>query len=155
MLIVSYLLDTNDNSNDLGKIANLHDYYDVKSDEEVYGKGAKRSIPDSDDKFFSHLVKKAKAINDLKVPLFDKLKDHNQKDLYHNVELPVTFVLADMEINGITVNSEYLSNMGSKLKERISEIEQSIYNMANEEFNIGSPKQLGVILFEKNGFTGY
>ncbi|MCK8606635.1 DNA polymerase I [Apilactobacillus ozensis] len=162
MLIVSYLLDTNDNSNDLGKIANLHDYYDVKSDEEVYGKGAKRSIPDSDDKFFSHLVKKAKAINDLKVPLFDKLKDHNQKDLYHNVELPVTFVLADMEINGITVNSEYLSNMGSKLKERISEIEQSIYNMANEEFNIGSPKQLGVILFEKMGLpvikktkTGY
>ncbi|MCL0318452.1 DNA polymerase I [Apilactobacillus xinyiensis] len=162
MLIASYLLDTNDNSNDLGKIANLHDYYDINSDEDVYGKGAKRSIPEDDNVFLSHLVRKAKAIDELKNPLFEKLQQHNQKTLYQKIELPVTFVLADMEINGITVNSEYLSNMGSKLKERISEIEQSIYNMANEKFNIGSPKQLGVVLFEKMGLpvikktkTGY
>ncbi|MHA8262853.1 DNA polymerase I [Lactobacillaceae bacterium Melli_B3] len=149
MLLVSYLLNTNDNSNDLSKVASKHGYYSVKSDDDVYGKGAKRAIPDDDTVLFDHLVSKATAIEQLRAQMFKELADHNQTDLYNDIELPIAFVLARMEITGITVDRDQLTEMGSKLAERIAECEQAIYNEAGEEFNIGSPKQLGQILFEK------
>lgn len=148
LLLSSYLLDTNDNSNDLGKVANRHDYFDVQSDDDVYGKGAKRHIPE-DDKLFNHFARKLNAIDALKDKLFDGLKENNQWDLYTDVELPLTFVLARMEIAGVVVDKDVLNEMQSKLSERLEEIKQNIYNDAGEEFNIASPKQLGVILFEK------
>ncbi|KPN79587.1 DNA polymerase [Apilactobacillus kunkeei] len=148
LLLSSYLLDTNDNSNDLGKVANRHDYFDVQSDDDVYGKGAKREIPEGD-KLFNHFARKLNAIDALRDKLFDGLKENNQWDLYTDVELPLTFVLARMEIAGVVVDKNVLSEMQSKLSERLEEIKQTIYNDAGEEFNIASPKQLGVILFEK------
>lgn len=149
LLLASYLLNTNDNSNDLGKLAAEHDYHNVQSDEEVYGKGAKRAIPDDDQLFFTHLANKARAIAELKQPLFDQLKDNQQLPLYTDIELPLTRVLAKMEITGVHVDAQTLKNMGSKLKERLAEIESQIYQEAGEEFNINSTKQLGHILFEK------
>ncbi|MEJ6400498.1 DNA polymerase I [Nicoliella lavandulae] len=149
MLLVSYLLNTNDNSNDLSKVASKHGYYGVKSDDDVYGKGAKRSIPEDDQTLFDHLASKALAISALKDKMFKELDEHDQTRLYQEIELPIAFVLARMEIQGITVNRDQLISMGSKLSERIAEYEQAIYNDAGQEFNIGSPKQLGEILFEK------
>ncbi|CAI2659491.1 DNA polymerase I [Apilactobacillus apinorum] len=148
LLLASYLLDTNDNSYDLGKVANRHDYFDVQSDEDVYGKGAKRAIPD-DDILFDHFARKVNAINSLKDKLFDELKENNQVDLYRDVELPLSFVLARMEIAGVVINKDILISMKSKISEKLLEIKQSIYNDAGEEFNIASPKQLGEILFDK------
>ncbi|WP_220729487.1 DNA polymerase I [Apilactobacillus zhangqiuensis] len=148
LLLSSYLLDTNDNSNDLGKVANRHDYFDVQSNDDVYGKGAKREIPEGD-KLFNHFARKLNAIDALRDKLFDGLKENNQWDLYTDVELPLTFVLARMEIAGVVVDKDVLNEMQSKLSERLEEIKQTIYNDAGEEFNIASPKQLGVILFEK------
>ena len=162
LLLVSYLLNTNENSNDLGLLAQQHDYYDVNSDEAVYGKGAKYKIPEADNVFFEHLVQKAQALNVLAQPLFAKLLDQEQTELYQLIELPLAYVLAQMEIQGVYVDTEVLQAQGSKLKERLSEYEQAIYQQAGEEFNIQSPKQLGVILFEKLGLpvikktkTGY
>ncbi|MCZ9310391.1 DNA polymerase I [Weissella koreensis] len=162
LLLVSYLLNVNDNSNDLGTIAHEHNYFDVQTDDEVYGKGAKFAIIDNDTDFFEHLGRKAQAIGALKQPLMQKLDEHEQTDLYTEIELPLTFVLAHMEINGITVNAERLLGMQSKLTERLSELEQTIHQQAGHEFNIQSPKQLGVILFEEMGLkplkktkTGY
>ena len=149
LLLASYLLNTNDNSNDLGQVALEHDYHDVRTDEEVYGKGAKRAIPDDDETFFTHLVQKVRAINDLKAPLFTKLNQNKQTPLYTDIELPLTRVLAKMEITGVHVDAQTLKNMGSKLKERLADIESGIYEEAGEEFNINSTKQLGHILFEK------
>ncbi|MBW1605704.1 DNA polymerase I [Lactobacillus sp. Sy-1] len=149
MLLVSYLLNTNDNSNDLSKVASKHGYYNVQSDEAVYGKGAKRAIPEDDEVLFNHLTAKAFAIAKLKEPMFKDLTEHDQTKLYQQIELPVAFVLARMEIAGITVNQDQLTEMGSKLSERIAEVEQAIYTAAGVEFNIGSPKQLGQVLFEK------
>ncbi|KRM13246.1 DNA polymerase I [Paucilactobacillus suebicus] len=149
LLLVSYLLDTNDNSNDLGELAHQHDYFDVATDETVYGKGAKRAIPDDDDLFFDHIANKARAIYSLKEPLFKRLEENEQTDLYTDIELPLSSVLAHMEIEGVKVNIDSLKNMGSQLTERLSELEQTIYQEAGEEFNINSPKQLGKILFEE------
>ncbi|KRL83624.1 DNA polymerase I [Ligilactobacillus apodemi DSM 16634 = JCM 16172] len=149
LLLVSYLLNTSDNSNDLGNLAHRHDYYDVKTDEEVYGKGAKRSLPAEDEVYFEHLAHKVKAISDLEDDLMVELKKNEQVELYLQIERPLSLVLAQMEIAGITVDRERLDIMQSEFKERLSELEQLIYQEAGEEFNINSPKQLGVILFEK------
>ena len=149
LLLASYLLNTNDNSNDLGQVALEHDYHGVPTDEEVYGKGAKRAIPADDQVFFNHLAQKARAISELKDPLFDQLATNQQTPLYTDIELPLTRVLATMEMTGVRVNAQTLKDMGSKLTERLADIEQQIYAAAGEEFNINSTKQLGHILFEK------
>lgn len=149
LLLASYLLDTNENSDDLGLLAQAHDYHDVQADEVVYGKGAKRSLPEDDATFFTHLANKARAIHELRQPLFDQLKENEQLDLYTEIERPLSAVLAQMEINGVAVKASTLTAMQSQLTERLSELEQAIYQTAGEEFNINSTKQLGVILFEK------
>ncbi|WP_278589509.1 DNA polymerase, partial [Limosilactobacillus pontis] len=149
LLLASYLLNTNDNSNDLGKVAGEHDYHNVQTDEEVYGKGVKRAVPEDDKVFFTHLANKARAIADLRQPLYDQLKENQQMPLYTDIELPLTRVLAQMEMTGVHVDAHTLKNMGSKLKERLAEIESQIYEEAGEEFNINSTKQLGHILFER------
>lgn len=149
MLLVSYLLNTSENENDLGKIANLHGYFGVKTDSEVYGTGKSRHLPKDDRILFNHWTRKLIAIDKLRAPLFKQLKGHEQTKLYTQIELPLSFVLARMEIAGITVNTKILTNMKSKYSERLEELKQGIYEDAGETFNIGSPKQLSRILFWK------
>lgn len=149
LLLVSYLLNNIDNSNDLGNLAKEHGYTNIHSDEDVYGKGAKREIHPDSAEFLEHLAHKVQAISDLKDDLMQKLTEQNQMDLYIDIERPLSIVLAQMEIAGVRVNTQRLKEMQSEFKERLSEIEQQIYQEAGEEFNISSPKQLGVILFEK------
>ena len=148
MLLASYLVNNENNSNDLGEIAHLYDEYSVKTDLEVYGKGKKAAIPE-DEVFFKHLAAKVSIIDKLKQPLLDKLKEHEQDDLYETIEIPVAFVLAKMEIVGIKVEASVLVQMGNELAIKIAELEKKIYAQAGEEFNLNSPKQLGHILFEK------
>ena len=83
-----------------------------------------------------------------------QLTEQGMWDLYRRVELPLVFTLADMELCGIAIDGEALAAYGKNLQERLLELEQSIYRQAGEEFNINSPKQLGVILFEKMGLQG-
>ncbi len=95
-------------------------------------------------------------------PLSKQLAETGMEKLYREVELPLVYVLHDMEQAGVCVDGDALREYGEELSVRISELEQSIYEKAGEEFNINSPKQLGVILFEKLGMpngkktkTGY
>ena len=149
LLLVSYLLNNIDNSEDLGKLAQEHHYYKVQTDEDVYGKGVKRTLPSDDNIFLEHLCHKVEAIKDLKPELMKNIHINDQDYLYEKIERPLSIILSNMEITGIEVDVERLKEMRSEFKERLSEIEQQIYQEAGEEFNIGSPKQLGKILFEK------
>lgn len=79
----------------------------------------------------------------------DKLKEWNMYKLYTEIEMPLVFTLNNMENEGIGVDREALKEYGDNLVGRIEELEKEIYSQAGEEFNINSPKQLGVILFEK------
>ncbi len=81
--------------------------------------------------------------------LTGRLQEEGMLSLYEEIELPLAYVLADMERDGIAANKEALAVYGESLTERIAELEQSICQKAGEAFNINSPKQLGVILFEK------
>ena len=148
MLLASYLVNNENNSNDLGEVAHLYGDYSVKTDLEVYGKGKKKAVPE-DDEFFEHLAAKVVVIEKLKQPLLEKLKDHEQDDLYETIEIPVAFVLAKMEITGIKVEASVLNQLGNDFALKLQELEHKIYQQAGEEFNLNSPKQLGHILFEK------
>ena len=83
-----------------------------------------------------------------------KIEENGQHSLYYDVELPLINVLADMQINGFYVDKSELARFGEFLQENISEFEKKIYELAGEEFNINSPKQLGEILFHKLGLKG-
>ena len=86
--------------------------------------------------------------------LLEKLDETGMRKVYDEIELPLVFTLDSMEKWGISVKGEELKSYGEKLKVRIQELEKTIWQEAGEEFNINSPKQLGVILFEKLGLPG-
>ena len=94
--------------------------------------------------------------------LIQKLNETGMKDLFTKIEMPLVFTLYDMERNGVKIEAEALKIYGEQLGNRIVEVEKQIYDQTGETFNINSPKQLGVILFEKLGLphgkktkTGY
>ena len=86
--------------------------------------------------------------------VISEIKEEGMLAIYEDIELPLVYTLFDMEIAGIAMDAASLKEYGDKLSVRIAELEQSIYKEAGEEFNINSPKQLGVILFEKLGIQG-
>lgn len=149
VLVAAYLLDNTDNTDDIAGICAHYDYQDIQSDVAVYGKGAKKGLPEDDETFFAHLARKIKAIQWLTPRLEGELKDKNQLDLYKNLEAPISSILAEMEITGITVDAQRLNQMKDEFAQSLQKIEEKIFEQAGEKFNINSPKQLGHILFEK------
>jgi len=102
------------------------------------------------------------AVLDLILPLSGKIREQELEQVAYDLEFPLIYVLASMELWGVAVDRKELNAIGGDLKERIEEISKEIYVLAGEEFNINSPKQLGEILFEKLGLkkgkknkTGY
>lgn len=93
-------------------------------------------------------ISKAKFIWDNKDKFYKELNTDEEK-LYLDLELPLTYVLSDMEYTGVNIDLEVLEKMKDKLQKSLDILSNEIYNLANEEFNILSPKQLGTILFEK------
>ena len=94
-------------------------------------------------------VKKAKFIYDIKDEFINKMKEEEQLELFSNIEMKLSSVLASMEIEGVRVDTKVLDEMGENINKKLDELTSEIYNYAGEEFNIQSPKQLGEILFEK------
>ena len=115
-----------------------------------------------DDNDLKILCKKALAIKPLSTETLAILKKNNQEKLYYDIELPLVRVLADMQIFGVKIDTKQLSAFSDMLSEKLAVLTSDIYALSEEEFNINSPKQLGVILFEKLGLkagkktkTGY
>ena len=158
--IAAYLLDVTVKTeldkivfNTLGNI--------IKSEEEIYGKGVKRILP-TNEILYPYLAQVVKSIFDLKEIQSVRLKEENMDSLYKNIEVKVARVLANMEYEGIHVSKKALEDMSDELDERIKILEASIHTLAGSEFNIASPKQLGIVLFEDLGLppvkktkTGY
>ena len=93
-------------------------------------------------------VSKAKFIWDNKTRFYEELNKDEEK-LYLDIELPLTYVLSDMEYTGVNMDLEVLNKMKEEIQNKLEILAKEIYSLANEEFNILSPKQLGTILFEK------
>ena len=95
------------------------------------------------------LAKLGKYLEPLCKELKEKIAKNNMEELYYNVELPLVEVLASMEKEGFKIDKTVLEKLASKFKEEIEKTGEEIYDLAEEKFNINSPKQLGKILFEK------
>ncbi|PRT64061.1 DNA polymerase I [Streptococcus anginosus] len=147
--LAKYLLSTVDN-NEIATIANLYGKTRLVEDEVVYGKGAKRALPEKAI-LLSHLARKVTVLVETEKPMTDLLRQHDQLNLLYEMEQPLAFVLAKMEIAGIKVERETLQTMQAENERILTRLTQEIYDLAGEEFNINSPKQLGSILFEKLG----
>lgn len=158
--LASYILNPS-LKDDLKIVCDFYQYYDLQFEEEVFGKGAKKHIPE-EDVLAKYYVMQAKAIYELKDRVVDKLKNDQQYDLYQDLELPVAYILADMEYQGAKMDQGLLKELEKDFKGKIEELEKDIYLLADKEFNIASPKQLGEVLFEDLGLpngkktkTGY
>ena len=121
--------------------------YNVKDDINYLALELGSSVNNDDIKVST--VLKAKLIYDCKDDLIDKLNKKGMLDLFNNIEMPLSIVLADMEYTGFNVSEDILKEQGVDIKKRIDEVTLEIHNMCGEEFNISSPSQLGNILFEK------
>lgn len=147
--LAKYLLSTVED-NSLTTIANLYGQISLVPDEAVYGKGAKLDLPEREI-FFPHLARKVQVLIETEEPMLTKLEENQQLDLLFDMELPLANVLAKMEIAGIKVEAETLKAMQSENEVLIDQLTKEIYELAGQEFNINSPKQLGIILFEEMG----
>ncbi|WP_313449075.1 DNA polymerase I [Streptococcus parasuis] len=147
--LAKYLLSTVDD-NALTTIAHLYGQTNLIPDEAIYGKGAKLALPERD-VFFPHLARKVQVLLETEAPMLAKLEENQQSDLLFEMELPLANVLAKMEIAGIKVKVETLKAMQAENEVLIEKLTKEIYELAGQEFNINSPKQLGTILFEDMG----
>ncbi|MBY5035550.1 DNA polymerase I [Streptococcus gallolyticus] len=147
--LAKYLLSTVED-NELTTIAHLYGQCQLVADEVVYGKGAKRALPE-EAVLFEHLAKKVQVLLETEAPMLEQLSNHQQTELLFDMEQPLAYVLAKMEIAGIRVQTKTLQEMQAENEILIAQLTQEIYDLAGEEFNINSPKQLGTILFEKMG----
>ncbi|MCX7795164.1 MAG: DNA polymerase I [bacterium] len=101
------------------------------------------------DKYIKERLPQECAIYKLGSILKDEIKKNDMDELYNRIELPLTKVLASMELKGVLIDVDYLQELSKVLEVSLSQTEREIYNLAGEVFNINSPKQLAYILFEK------
>ena len=160
-MLASYIIDPSRTIEDVQSVVSYYNQNFVKSDIAVYGKGKKRQVP-LDDVLEVHIAAIMQAIYNCKPLMSDILSDHNQMDLLNNLELPLARILADMEETGIYTDVNDLKEMQNELQEKLDNLVSEIYEAAGESFNINSPKQLGIVLFEtlklpiiKKTKTGY
>ncbi len=147
-LIAFYIIDPSETIEDLSTLAKKYGVHNIQSDVSFYGKGAKRRIPEQSE-LAKHLVRKGIAISSLKDFLENDLIKNEQEKLFTDLEMPLSLILADMESCGVKVDRDQLRSMGEEINEKLTKIESNIHQLAGEKFNINSPKQLGIILFEK------
>ena len=128
----------------------LH-YQTIHIDELIGPKGkSQRSMRDlSPTEVYEYACEDADITLQLKNKLEPELKRLECEDLFYNIEMPLMPVLAEMEMNGVCLDTESLAETSKQFTARMNEIEQRIYELAGEQFNIASPKQVGEILFDK------
>lgn len=122
----------------------------IKEYQELFGKSTVyEALNEDKDTFISYCIKQCGVLVRGFAEIKKKLESEGMYELYRDIEMPLVYTLHNMEKEGIGVDKDALSEYGRSLSESIVSLEKQIYEYAGEEFNINSPKQLGVILFEK------
>ncbi len=162
--IAAYLINPEIKSYDLSELLVKEVARAIQSKEDLLGKG-KKALKYSEvepEKLAEFTAYHCHGIKELKIAYEDILKENELEKLYYEVELPLVEVLAELEFEGILVNQNTLDELDERLTKKVDDLSKSIFVHAGEEFNINSPKQLGVILFEnlqlpiiKKTKTGY
>ncbi|RAL27110.1 DNA polymerase I [Thermoflavimicrobium daqui] len=160
-LIAAYLLNPSETQLELSEVASKYLGPTLPSDEEVYGKGAKRRVL-QEEELAQHLARKTMTIFRISPVLLQEIQATDLNSLLFDMEMPLANVLADMELQGVYIDQKRLEELGIELKDTLDRLTDEIYEIAGTQFNINSPKQLGEILFDKLGLpvlkktkTGY
>ena len=147
-MVAMYLLDYVV-KDDISFVARSFDY-DISDYESVFGTDKRpKEVDENELKYLC--CKKAKFIYETREKVLNQLKEDGEEELFENIEMPLTSVLADMELTGIKVDKDYLKEVERDLDKQIKVIEKEIYDLAGKEFNIMSPSQLGIVLFDDLG----
>jgi len=146
LMIAAYLLNY-DVKDDISYLAKNFDY-DIEPYDVTYGTGKNKKEVEKEISA-KRAIEKAKFIYEIKNRMLDELEKEEELSLFENIEMPLSLVLADMELTGVKVDGEYLDSVAAKLKSDMDKLTEEIYNDAGCEFNIMSPKQLSEVLFEK------
>lgn len=146
LMIAAYLLNY-DVKDDISYLAKNFDY-DIEPYDVTYGTGKNKKEVEKEISA-KRAIEKAKFIYEIKDRMLDELEKEEELSLFENIEMPLSLVLADMELTGVRVDGEYLDSVAAKLKSDMDKLTEEIYNDAGCEFNIMSPKQLSEVLFEK------
>ncbi len=165
IVISEYLIDSNTTTSyECSDIAMKYLFRKILSKEELLGKGAKaKNYQYLEFEVLSNYVANIiNVIKDVYPKMEELLNSMEMTSLFYDIEMPLVEVLGEMEFIGIKVDKEKLNELGDEFKDIIKNLEKDIYEISGEKFNINSPKQLGVILFEKLGLpvikktkTGY
>lgn len=150
--IAEYLIDsTSTNTSECSSIAMKYLMKSVKTKEELLGKGVKaKKFEDLEkDELSNYIASILYTVINSMPKMKEEIKNTEIEELFNDVEMPLVEVLGNMEYTGIKVDKEMLDELGKEFTKIISSLEKEIFEYAGEEFNINSPKQLGVILFEK------
>ncbi|MEW8960899.1 DNA polymerase I [Paraclostridium dentum] len=149
--IAEYLIDSSSSNYTYDSIAMNYFGQKIKSSEELLGKGVKaKKYEDLEKEELDNTIGSIVQLVEKVTPkMEEKLVNMDMDGLFYHVEMPLVEVLGYMEYEGVMVDKDKLIELGEEFKISIDKLEKDIYNLAGEEFNINSPKQLGVILFEK------
>ena len=150
LLLATYILNPSIAKEEFKAIADYYQSNDVFYDEQIYGKGAKKALPELAT-IYNHMAKKANFLHGVKSRAYEMLKEKKQLHLLTDIEIPLSKVLGKMEFNGLSVDINELERQKDVIQTDIYRLEREIYSLASHEFNISSPKQLGAILFEELG----
>ena len=154
--IGAYILNATGSSYEYDDIAAAFLNETYPSQEEVFGKGRTKkafaALPEAERTAYG--ARQAEIFFRARKVMEERLAENEQKSLFYDMEMPLIYVLADMEKYGIKVDKAALLAYQKRLGESLDGMEEEIYTLAGEKFNINSPKQLGVILFEKLGLKG-
>lgn len=154
--IGAYILNATGSSYEYDDIAAAFLNETYPSQEEVFGKGRTKKtfavLPEAERTAYG--TRQAEIFFRARKVMEERLAENEQKSLFYDMEMPLIYVLADMEKYGIKVDKAALLAYQKRLGESLDGMEEEIYALAGEKFNINSPKQLGVILFEKLGLKG-
>lgn len=153
--IAAYLLNPLKSDYAQEDIASEHCGISMQGYQELFGKMAPRDAwNEKRDEYISYLMNEVTVSFRAYESLSEKLQESGMKQLFHEMEMPLSYVLYDMEQAGIRLKPEELKRYGDTLAERIAVLEQAIYKQAGREFNINSPKQLGEVLFDEMQLPG-
>ena len=145
-MIASYLLDYK-LEDDITVLMNQFNY-NCPSYEETYGTEKKKKEVNIETTK-EQCINKSRFIYDTRSKILLEIDDYDETKLFNEIEMPLSLVLADMELTGIRVDKKYLLNLKEELEAKMKSMQEEIYKLADGEFNILSPKQLGEVLFEK------
>lgn len=145
-MIASYLLDYK-LEDDITVLMNQFNY-NCPSYEETYGTEKKKKEVNIETTK-EQCINKSRFIYDTRSKILLEIDDYDETKLFNEIEMPLSLVLADMELTGIRVDKKYLLNLKEELETKMKLMQEEIYKLADGKFNILSPKQLGEVLFDK------